>query len=200
MKILLIADLHSVRYDAWQKFLSIDKDSFDVIATLGDIHGIYLRQLRDTFIDKKIFGVLGNHDEKGKFAYYDIDDIHGKVINVNGIKIVGVEGSVRYKDNEKYPLYTQFEIIQICNNLDYVDIVFSHNSPYGIHDSSNSDGDIAHLGFQGLLSYIENKKPKYCIHGHQHINQLTKFEDVNVLGVHGILILELETGELTRII
>lgn len=199
MKILLIADTHSVRHEEWQGLLKTNPSSFDFIAILGDVEAIFMRQLGETFPKKRIIGVLGNHDKKGKFDFYNIENIHGKIVEIDGVKVAGLEGSVRYKDNEKFPLYTQFEIINICKNLDYADIIISHNSPLGIHDSYNTDRDIAHLGFQGLLYYIKDKKPIYCIHGHQHINKLTKIEGVNVLGVHGASILDLDLGEIIRI-
>lgn len=199
MKILIMADLHSVRYDTWQEFLTIDKNTFDVIATLGDIHGIYLRQLRDNFPDKRIFGVLGNHDEKGKFSHYDIEDIHGKAIDVNGFKIAGIEGSFKYKDNKKFPLYEQSEINDICMRIEKTDIIISHNSPMGIHDSSDDVGDLAHLGFVGLLEYIKEKSPKYCIHGHQHINKTTNYLGTKVIGIYGGSILDVNTGQIEQI-
>ena len=199
MKILLLADLQSVRYEEWQSFLKTDENSFDIVATLGDIYGLYLKQTRDTFPAKRIIGVLGNHDQKGKFVYYDIEDIHANIVNIDETKIGGIEGSIKYKDNEKFPLYKQEEIIEVCRNLKKADIIISHNSPYGIHDTSNEEGDIAHIGFIGLTNYIEKNKPKYCIHGHQHVNKTTEYLGTKVVGIHGITILDTDTGHIEEI-
>ena len=195
MKILFLADLQSVGYEEWQNFLKIDENSFDIIATLGDIYGLYLKQTRDIFPTKRIIGVLGNHDQKGKFAYYDMEDIHNRIIDINGVKIAGIEGCVRYKESDNFPLYTQFEIIKICHHLDRADIIISHNSPFEIHDEK----DIAHIGYQGLREYIERHRPKYCVHGHQHIDKVTKYLSTKVVGIHGASILNTDTGHIEKI-
>ena len=196
MKILFLADLQSVRYEEWQNFLKIDKNTFDVIATLGDIYGLYLKQTIDAFPDKKIIGVLGNHDQKEQFTYYDIENIHNHIVNINGVKIAGIEGCVRYKENDNFPLYTQFDIIKVCYHMNSADIIISHNSPFEIHDDKD---DIAHVGYQGLLDYIEKCKPKYCVHGHQHIDKVTKYLDTKVIGIYGASILDINTGWLEKI-
>ena len=197
---MLIADLHNIRYKEWQNFLlSISNDSFDVVGLLGDIYGQYLSEIRDTFIDKKIIGVLGNHDQIGKFDHYNIENIHGRIIDVNGFAVLGVEGSVKYKYNDRLPLYTQEEMIKICDNFKKADIVLTHNSPYGIHDRYNlEDNDIVHQGFIGLKNYIEKNRPKYCIHGHQHIDKATKYLDTNIVGVYGANILDVSTGKIKK--
>lgn len=195
MKILLVADTHSVRYEVWQGFLKTDQSRFDTIITLGDIDALSLRQMRETFADKEIFGVLGNHDRKGNLNFYGIEDIHNKKKEVGGLTFVGLEGSVRYKDNDKYPLYTQFEIIQICKSLPYADIVISHNSPFGIHDEK----DIPHIGFQGLLSYVEDKKPRIVFHGHQHKNIVSTHLDTSIVGIYGASIVDMKTLEIERV-
>lgn len=198
MKILLLSDLHSVRHESWQNFLKLDENSFDIIVTLGDINGLYLKQLRDAFINSKIFGVLGNHDQKGKLSHYNIDDIHNKVISVNGIKMVGLEGSFKYKEKESVPLYDQYEMHDICENIEKVDIVLSHNSPMGIHDSDATE-DIAHIGFMAIRDYIKKHNPKYSIHGHQHIDKETNYLGTKVIGVYGASILDIESGQIIKI-
>lgn len=97
MKILFLADLHDVDYSLWKKFLQINENFFDLIATLGDIDGIYLKQIKETFSNKRIIGVLGNHDPKRLLNKYNIEDIHRRVITVNDITIAGIEGCVIYK-------------------------------------------------------------------------------------------------------
>lgn len=95
-----------------------------------------------------------------------------------------------------FPLYSQFQIEQICGYfLERADIIISHNSPYGIHDKKH----ISHIGYRGLLSYIEKYKSKFCIHGHQQIDKRTKYLDTEVIGVIGASILETTTGKIEKI-
>lgn len=93
-----------------------------------------------------------------------------------GGRVAGVEGAFNYKNNKKFPLYDQYEMDDICRNLGKADIIISHNSPLGIHDSfADGTEDIAHLSFAGLRDYIKKHCPKYLIHGYQHIDKLTNY-------------------------
>jgi hypothetical protein len=62
-----------------------------------------------------------------------------------------------------------------------VDIFFSHNSPRGIHDQE----DEVHYGFDGLKTYVLQRKPRILIHGHQHVNEESKLGDTRIIGVYG---------------
>ena len=53
--------------------------------------------------------VLGNHDSWEKYKEYDIENINGKVININGIRIAGISGSFKYKNSDQYALYTHYD-------------------------------------------------------------------------------------------
>lgn len=69
-----------------------------------------------------------------------------------------------------------------------VDVFVAHNSPRGIHER----GDDTHQGFDGFLSYIEKNQPRYFIHGHQHLDKVTRIGDTTVIGVFGETELEMD--------
>lgn len=195
MKILFVSDLHGVDYFSWQNFLQIDESKFDIIITLGDIDIMFLKSIKDIFKNKKIIGVHGNHDYEGDLEYCNIENIHGKSIKFKNIIISGLGGCLKYKEHPL--LYTDREVVNIIENFNInSDIIASHNSPLGIHDNQN----ITHRGFWGLKEYIKENNPKYCIHGHQHKNQITKYENTVVIGVHGGIILDFKTGKIELIL
>lgn len=195
MKLLILADLHYVDYYEWQKFLKIDKSSFDAILLLGDIDIMFLKSLKGNFPNDIMLGVLGNHDNFGDLEYFDIINIHGRTLDMGNLSIVGVEGCLKYKQ-ENAPLHSQEEISNMLDKISAKDILMSHNSPYGVHDKE----DLAHSGYIGVSEYIKNNKPKCCIHGHQHKNIITEYEGVMVIGVYGGVILDVDTMDIEYVL
>lgn len=181
MKWLLLSDLQGVMYQDWLNFMQMDDREWDVIVTLGDIDGLVLKSLNERFKGKPFLGVLGNHDFKGDLEYYGIQNLHRSPQIVHGKKVVGVEGCVKYKNEKDAPLYSQEEVSSFYRELPRCDIVFSHNSPIGIHDKPG----IAHEGYRGLKEYIENHHPQYVFHGHQHVHSLTVDGTTKVIGIYG---------------
>ncbi|WCK57479.1 metallophosphoesterase family protein (plasmid) [Aneurinibacillus sp. Ricciae_BoGa-3] len=190
MNALVFADLHVVDYTTWQSFLNIDQTRFDTVWILGDIDIMFLISIKEHFSDKPIVGVHGNHDYLGDLEYCNIPNLHGKHVRVGNLQLVGVEGCVRYKRG-KAPIHTQEETNLVLGELPFADVVLSHNSPKGIHDR----GDLAHEGYEGLLTYMETKKPAYVLHGHQHKNIKSRYQQTEVIGMYGGVILNTETGE-----
>lgn len=156
---------------------------------------MFYKSISENFQDKTILGVLGNHDCLGDLEYYGLTDIHGKSVKSGDLTICGVEWCVRYKKAD-FPLHTQEEIIDLCSKLGKCDIILSHNSPKGIHDRD----DIAHEGYEGLIQYIEKHQPKYCLHGHQHKDIVSEYKGTKVIGVYGGIILNTDTGEITKVL
>lgn len=75
LRLLILTDLHTLREDELEKVVDLD---YDVCFLLGDI-------------------TVGNHDNFDNLARAGIENINNKIIDINGIKILGFEGSHRYK-------------------------------------------------------------------------------------------------------
>ena len=69
-----------------------------------------------------------------------------------------------YKDTQVYG-YTQKESIEALKHIPNVDILFSHDGPYGYCGCKD---DIAHYGLKGILKYVKKNKPAALIYGHHH--------------------------------
>lgn len=66
-----------------------------------------------------------------------------------------------------------------------VDILLTHDAPYGTSDICFDHFYKEHLGNTSLKTAIEEKQPKYCIHGHLHTanHEIEKIGDTSVVCV-----------------
>lgn len=164
LKILFIADTHNCLKEGNEtlKFIQEQKN-YDYCILLGDHSANDLQEILKIIPNNKIFGVLGNHDSWDKYSEYGINNIDGKVINVNGIRIAGISGSFKYKDSENYALYTHEESIEVANKMGYADILISHDKPF-----TEDNHCPAHDGLKGITEYLYKNRVPLNIHGHLH--------------------------------
>jgi len=196
MKIAVFSDLQGFDNDSWKLLMEqgIPKE-VALIITLGDIDVFDLKRLKDKFSDISWIGIHGNHDFKGDLEYLDIRNLHLNIFQYKGVSFGGFEGSLRYKKNNAL-MYTQEEVSKFMEQMPPVDVFLSHNSPFGIHDKK----DNAHQGFTAFKDYVDKSKPKFLLHGHQHINKETVIGETKVVGIYGGYILDTNTGNRKNIL
>ena len=196
--ILCLADLHYPKRIDIQKICSLS--SIDMVFWLGDIDNFALEEIRYHYKDAFHIGILGNHDINQSLERYGIFDIDKKYIKKNEISIVGLKGSIYYKDTDSeqnYPSYTQGQSLIYSETLPRADIILSHTCPYGIHETNH----YSHRGLFGLRNYIDKHCSKYNIHGHQHTDKKTILENETiVIRIYGASVLQFETGKINKII
>lgn len=167
MKILCISDQEDL--GLWDFFRKDKLNGIDLIISCGDLEPAYLEFLA-TMSNRLVLYVRGNHDTK-----YDdhpplgcicIDD---RLYNYNGLRIVGLGGSMRY--GNKKDMYSEEEMLKRCRKLkgtlsftNGFDLLVTHSPSYGIGDRE----DLPHRGFQSFLKLIDTYHPKYHIFGHVH--------------------------------
>jgi len=194
---LVIADrVHPLLYDYF------DKERFseiDLILSAGDLRPQFLSFLV-TMLNKRCYYVRGNHDiiyeNNPPLGCINID---GKVIDHQGIRILGLEGSMWY--GGRGVEYTERQMGWKLRRVKFqiwrkgrIDIVLTHAPPEGIHDGK----DICHRGFSSFRKLIEKYKPRYFIHGHTHASygysreKVTEVQETKVINVDGYHILEIE--------
>lgn len=89
IKILAIADTHgSLKEDEFKLFLK-DNQTFDLVILLGDHTSLDIEIILNNIDKNKIVGILGNHDYD-YLSKYNVLNINGKIIEVNGIKFLGI--------------------------------------------------------------------------------------------------------------
>lgn len=99
----------------------------------------------------------------GKYEEYSITNINGKVITIDNLRIAGIGGSFKYKNSDRYAMYTHEESIEIADKMEEADILISHDRPF-IKD----ENDNAHDGLKGITKYIYRNHIPLHIHGHLH--------------------------------
>ncbi|NLK07085.1 MAG: metallophosphoesterase [Firmicutes bacterium] len=199
MYVLAVADhIDPLLYDHYrpERFPKID-----LILACGDLKQWYLSYLMSTF-NAPLYYVRGNHDLSFEQTPPDGgEDIHGKLVNYQGIRILGFEGSQIYtRDAVQYTeRQMHWQYLRTRPKLWYrggVDIVITHAAPQGVHDLPN----VAHAGFATYRKIIAKHSPKYFIHGHTHLNygrgqkRVTKVGDTYVINAYGFYLLDYEKG------
>ncbi len=102
------------------------------------------------------------------------DNVDGRVMEVQGLRIAGLGGSLRYKDGPNQ--YTQAQMRWRALNLEFrtrlkrarsarlLDVLITHAPPFGITAAE----DAAHVGFAAFDRIIGGLHPLLLVHGHIH--------------------------------
>ena len=181
MKILLIADEESKIY--WDFFKKEQFEGIDLIISCGDLKPEYLSFLA-TMTAVPVLYVRGNHDDKyEKYPPEGCICIEDRIYNFNGIRILGLGGSYRYKPGINQ--YTEGQMTRRVNKMFLkikrnrgFDILVTHSPAKGLHDGE----DMCHRGFQIFNRLIEKYHPKYFVHGHVHMNYGRQFPREDYIG------------------
>lgn len=167
MKLLLISDEED-KY-LWDYYRPGNLDGVDLILSAGDLKASYLSFLV-TVTNRPLLYVHGNHD-----GAYDrqppegCDCVDDKLVVVNGLRILGLGGCVKYNGGSYQ--YSERQMRMRILKLQWkimraggVDIVLTHAPVAGYGDAEN----ITHRGFEAFLPLLDRWQPSYLIHGHVH--------------------------------
>jgi hypothetical protein len=184
---LLVADFHEYKIRDDRLRAAVEGRSVDLIISCGDVPYATLEQFKERFPGVAIYGVHGNHCP-GTPLPDGIVDLHGTVVKKGLLTFSGFEGALRYKDAGHY-LYDDPDVEHLLRRLPPVDVMVSHAPPRGIHDGQ----DFAHMGFEAFRQYIDQKIPRYWIHGHAHQkDRVTPIGETFVISVYGFKFVRLE--------
>ena len=164
----------------------LDAGPVDLLISLGDLWDATIEKAYAKYRPGKTFAVRGNHDSDAPFASF-ITGLHYTIEHHAGMTFGGFGGSWRYKPRGHH-LYDQEEVIRLLRSFPRVDVFVAHNSPRGYHERD----DEVHQGFEGFNDYILRAKPKYFIHGHQHLSATTSIGPTTLIGVFGEAIIDLD--------
>lgn len=168
MRILAVADEECPAL--WDYYTPGKLKEYDLIISCGDLKASYLSFLV-TMARCPVLYVHGNHDESyDKRPPEGCDCIEDRLVTYNGIRILGLGGSVWYHPG-KYQ-HTEEEMKRRIRKLRFqlwkaggVDIVVTHAPPKGVGDLN----DNAHQGFEAFLELLDKYHPMYLLHGHVHL-------------------------------
>lgn len=181
MKILAIADEESPYL--WDYFEKSKLEGIDLIISCGDLDPRYLSFLA-TFTSAPVLYVHGNHDAiYEKIPPEGCICIDGKVFIHKGIRILGLGGSMRYRDGLHQ--YTELDMVFRCIKVWFsilrhggFDILVTHAPAKGVNDGD----DLPHRGFQIFNTLIKKYHPKYFLHGHVHLKYGRKHKRYDQIG------------------
>ena len=169
MRILAVADEESRYY--YDYYTPGKLDEFDLILGCGDLHRSYLEFLV-TMAHCPVLYVHGNHDEsyatQPPGGCVCIDDM---IYNHNGVRILGLGGSYRYREGTY--MYTEGQMRARVRKLWYplwrnhgFDILLTHAPARHLNDLDN----LTHRGFECFNDLMDRYQPAYFVHGHIHKN------------------------------
>lgn len=163
----------------------------DLVVAAGDLPFAYLEFLAG-MLDVPCVFVPGNHDPdlSGYTRYGGLSmkdgfpavwpgpaggiNADGRVVDVAGLRIAGLGGSIRYRDGPNQ--WTQRQQARRARRLERrfrwrkwrdgngIDILLTHSPPRRLGDRE----DPPHQGFTCLHRTIETLRPRWLLHGHIH--------------------------------
>ena len=193
---LAIADLHYITEEEWA-LLERAADGVDVVLLLGDIEPYDARRIRAVTPDHiRCLYVLGNHDRWGQYdELFGLEDMDGRVVSVkNGIRIAGLSGAPRYKDDPSWAMRTQEEMAEKALSVPAADILITHDSPYHYLNPNHS-----HEGYGGIDEYLKRNCPSLHLFGHHHIMHEGFYGTSKCVCIFRCALVDVRTGEVTSI-
>ncbi len=168
MKILAVSDEPSAVL--WDYYKEGCLKEYDLILSCGDLKAEYLSFLV-TMARCPVLYVHGNHDTSyDRNPPLGCDCIEDKLVEVNGVRILGLGGSRKYGGGKHQ--YSEKEMRKRIRKLRFalwraggVDVVVTHAPVAGLGDGE----DLAHKGFEAFRQLLDKYQPEYLIHGHMHL-------------------------------
>ena len=168
MRILAVSDEPADRF--YKYYQPGRLDEFDLILSCGDLSPEYTEFLV-TLAHCPLVYVHGNHDDRNSREPEGCICADGRLIEVNGVRILGLGGSFRYRPG-RY-MFTEKQMkrrVRAYSSLlrrnHGFDILLTHAPAFGLNDLE----DLPHRGFECFNTLLDTYRPAYFIHGHVHRN------------------------------
>ena len=180
MKFLVISDLHQKRSAIEWINDEISKNNAEFVLFLGDVTDFGTGEEAADIISSiksKVYVIPGNCDPRDLPQKIDgvATDMHGKSINLNGYRLVGLGGSNITIFNTTFELNED----ELYNGLDPISsegmILMTHAPSYGILDRIPSG---LNVGSPAIRRIVDKYHPILALSGHIH-------EDIGVVELNG---------------
>ena len=181
----------------------------DLVVSAGDIPG-YLLEFIATKLTVPPVYVLGNHANGYLRGEEDAPprlpggciNAHRRIVEVAGVTIAGIEGSLRYRPGEhQYAAATMERFaLELAPRLALqrargrrLDVLLTHAAPQGPHEGE----DRPHRGVAAFNRMHRWWRPRLHVHGHVHLNganaprRYVSAEGVEVVNAFGFTIIDL---------
>lgn len=162
IKLIVVTDTHNTLNEEELIKITAEHPDFDACLLLGDHSASDIEIILKHIPKEKIFALLGNHDID-YISNYNLSNLNGNIVTINGVRLLGIEGSFKYKKAD-FPSFSQEDSIKFLIDKAPADILVSHDGPFDDKMINNP----AHQGLFGITYYLYKNKVKYNIHGHLH--------------------------------
>ena len=176
MRILAISDEPSSKLwgDRCREALS----GVDLILSAGDLPSSYLSFLT-CFTNAPVVYIHGNHDDRySESPPEGCLCADGKIVMINGVRILGLGGSFRYRP-DGVNMYTEREMASRIASMRRrvraaggVDIILTHAPIRGLGDEDHP----SHRGFECFKPMLDRFRPAVMVHGHMHQSYTAFFQ------------------------
>ena len=181
VRILAIAD--AVSPFVYSSNFPSNLPPFDVVLSAGDMPGHVLEFVATKSTVRPLY-VLGNHANGYLRDPHDgtpslpggCINVHGRVIEHQGLLIAGIEGSGRYRPGPHQYTEAQMEWIaaRLAPRLAWhralrgrrLDVLLTHAAPKGPHEGA----DRPHRGIPAFNRLHRMWRPRLHVHGHVHLS------------------------------
>jgi len=198
LKVLVVSD-HESEY-IWDFFDPKAFKGVDAIVSCGDLKPEYLSFLV-TMIPAPLLFVRGNHDAR----YRDNPpegciDLEEKPVTIKGVRFVGFGGckSERPAANHYSEREMNRRVLRASFSLRRgFDVLVPHAPAAGLGDGD----DRFHEGFETFRTLIDRYKPRYHLHGHQHLTysigskRILEYNDTVIVNGYNYYVLDMELPE-----
>ncbi len=175
MKILVVADEESA--SLWDYYTPDKVEGIELIISCGDLNAQYLEFLV-TMTSCPVLYVPGNHDTAyEKAPPGGCENIDGRIFVYKGLRIMGLGGSMKYKDGPY--MYTEAQMRRRVLSAypgiikhGGIDILVTHAPAKGYGDMN----DLPHMGYECLNGLLNICHPAYMLHGHVHASYMGGFK------------------------
>jgi Icc-related predicted phosphoesterase len=167
LRILAVSDVESKYY--YDYYTPGKLNEFDLILGCGDMERAYLEFLLSLGHCPVLY-VRGNHDDSYATAPpQGCICVEDKIYVHQGVRILGLGGSFRYRDGEN--MFTEAQMAARIRRLQLqlwwhkgFDILLTHAPARHINDLDS----LSHRGFDCFTQLLDKYEPQYFIHGHIH--------------------------------
>lgn len=198
LNVLVVSD-HESEY-IWDYFDAKAFTGVDVIVSCGDLKSEYLSFLV-TMISAPLLFVRGNHDARYKENPPEgCIDLEEKPVTIKGVRFVGFGGCKSDSPAENH--YSEREMSRRVLRASLAlrkgfDVLVTHAPAAGLGDGD----DHFHEGFETFRTLIDRYKPRYHLHGHQHLTysigskRILEYENTTIVNGYNYYILKMELPE-----
>jgi Icc-related predicted phosphoesterase len=183
---------------------------FDLVLSAGDMPGHVLEFLATRLTTRPVY-VMGNHANGYLRDPHDGSralpggclNAHGRVVEVGGLLVAGIEGSARYRPGEHQYRELQMEAFAArlaprlaWNRLRHgraLDVLLTHAPPKGPHEGD----DRPHRGVPAFNRIHRLWRPRLHVHGHVHLSganaprEYRTPQGVRVVNAYGFALIDL---------